>query len=99
MSWNAAPGALNIDIKVTLVARLRQLGLAADALPYLRLVAGPRYHAGRDEVRFSSQAHGTATANKRQVSGQWVVLSCALLSPLRLLTHTLHAHAHTLCRC
>ena len=67
MSWNAAPGSLNIDLKATLVARVSALGLEPAALPYLRLIAGPRYHAGKDVLRFSSQTHASATANKRQV--------------------------------
>ena len=67
MSWNAAPGTLNIDLKVTLVARVRHLGLSRDELPYLKLISGPRYSAEKDELRFSTNTHGSATANKRQV--------------------------------
>ena len=84
MSWNASPGSLNADIKVTLVARVGQLGLQRECLPYLRLIAGPRYSPGKGELRFSSQSHATATANKRQVRGCCLLLACLLPLPVRL---------------
>ena len=67
MNWNASPGSLNIDAKVTLTAYVSSLGLEKETIPYVKLIAGPRYHKKKDLLRISSNMHKSATANKREV--------------------------------
>jgi len=81
MNWNASPGSLNIDAKVTLTAYVSSLGLEKETIPYVKLIAGPRYHKKKDLLRISSNMHKSATANKREVRRPcflWEIPFCLL---------------------
>ncbi len=75
MTWNASPGERGIDRKATAVVDVRRLGLDTAAASYLRLIAGPRHDARCDLLRFSSDSHESATANKRALVEKLVKLT------------------------
>lgn len=74
LTWNAAPGHRALDAKATITARVTELGLSKAARQYIKLLAGTRYNATSGLLKFSSEAHPSAAANKREVLERLVSL-------------------------
>ncbi len=67
LTLTAAPGTKPIDARVTLTARVSDLGLDPATAQYVRAIAGPRFAPGKDTLRMSADTHPDSASNKRLV--------------------------------